>query len=93
MAKNTDRTWSQMRNVQAPSRLFDPVSEVLVGLNREVLWESASLAKAKAGSGKPCCISRDDLLNAVRVVLTRAASEIEKALADDGPRLVKKRAS
>ena len=93
MATDADRTRRELRNVLAPSKLFDPVSEVLDRLNRRVLWESARSAKGKASVGEPCTIDREDLLKAVQVVLAQAATEIEKTLGSDAAKPVKKKAS
>ena len=93
MASDTDRVRSALRDVRTPSRLFDPVEEVLDSLNQKVLWESAKLAKARVASGEICTVDRGDLLSAVHLVLAQAASEIEKALGSDASEVVKKRAS
>jgi hypothetical protein len=82
MVFDADASRTELRNVRAPNRLFDPVTQVLGGLNRKVLRESAKLAKARAG-GEPCTIQRDDLMSAVRDALAQATNEIEKALDDD----------
>ena len=93
MASDADRVRSALRNVRTPSGLFDPVTEVLDNLEQTVLLESAKLAKSKVAAGEICTVDREDLLSAVRIVLAKAATEIEKVLSDDGSKAVKKKAS
>lgn len=80
----------ELRNVQAPSDLFDPVSDVLTKVDQRVLLASARLAKARVGAGETCVIDRKDILIAVHEVLTQTAIEIEKTLDDDESEFVRK---
>ena len=80
MAFDADIARTELRGLKAPSRLFNPVDEVLNCLSLRVLRESAKLALRKVASGENCTIVREDLLTAVRVVLAGAVDEIEKEL-------------
>jgi hypothetical protein len=90
MAFDGHHSRTELGNVEAPSRLFDPVTDVLDRLNRRVLWESAKLARARVGSGHKCAIESEDVLNAVHAVLADAASEIQKALGGDESRFARR---
>ena len=89
MAFDAEISRTELRNVIAPSGLFDPINETLDSLNLNVLHESARLAKARTGS-KSFSIERGDVLNAVRTVLADAASDIEKALGNDESKSVRR---
>ena len=80
MEIDSNPTKADLRNVVAASQLIDPVTDVLDDLNARFLHESARLAKSRTASGEKWIVGREDVLNAVQVVLSEALTEITKAL-------------
>jgi hypothetical protein len=81
---NADVTLSvDLRNVEAPFGLMDPVCDVLLELETRFLRQLVTLAKSKPNIGDRWVVGREELLLAAQTVLSDAAEEIATGLANN----------
>lgn len=72
-----------LRNVEAPYGLMDPVCDVLLELETRFLRQVVTLAKSKPSIGDRWVVDRDELLLAAQTVLSDATEEIVMALGNE----------